>query len=181
MKNQPEFRLPESLFVSPRVSENEITEASKLVKYFILEEMEKIRDKSKLLSFSRGKNTIYTGFFNNIPSILINNKLSIQKYDKHCRSCIITEDEVYGIAEQIYNIWKEEVLEKYHDKDIIEQKFTDFKPFEGLSRNLQKLYFEFVYIISIAFKKSGYEVIRKSEARFINLTIAEKLARVIHS
>ena len=181
MKNHSEFRLPDTLFVSSRVSENEIIEASKQVKDFLREEMDNLREKSKSLSFAGERNKTYSEFFNLIPSILINNNLSIQKFDRHCRSCIITEEEVYGIAEYIHDNWKEELLEKFSDKEIIEEKYSDFQPFERIPGSKQKLYFEFVYIIPIAFKKSGYEIIRKSEARFINLSIAEKLARVIHS
>ncbi|UCG26754.1 MAG: SpoIIE family protein phosphatase [Bacteroidales bacterium] len=181
MKNHSEFRLPDTLFVSSWVSENEIIEASKQVKDFLREEMDNLREKSKLLSFAGERNKTYSEFFNLIPSILINNNLSIQKFSKHCRSCIITEEEVYGIAEYIHDNWKEELLEKFSDKEIIEEKYSDFEPFERIPRSKQKLYFEFVYIIPIAFKKSGYEIIRKSEAGFINLSIAEKLARVIHS
>jgi serine phosphatase RsbU (regulator of sigma subunit) len=181
MENILEFKLSETLFVSSNVSNNEIIEASERVKYFLLEEIDLLCEESKSLSFLIEEKNRYQEFFNLIPSILINNNLSIQKFDKHCRSCIITEEEVYGIAEHIHDKWKEKVLEKYNDKEIIEERYTDFISFERLPRSRQKLYFEFVYIIPIAFKKAGYEIIRLSEARFINLSIAEKLARVIHS
>ena len=180
MKKHFEFILPDNVFVSPRVSEKEIVEASKKVNYFLMEEIDNLREKSKSLSFA-GEGTKNLKFVNLISSILISNNLSIQKFDKYCRSCIITEEEVFGIAEHIHETWKEQLLKKYTEKDIIEVKYSDFKPFERLSVSKQKLYFEFVYIIPIAFKKSGYEIIRKSEARFINFSIAEKLARVIHS
>jgi serine phosphatase RsbU (regulator of sigma subunit) len=181
IKNHQDFRLPESLFVYLRVSENEIIEVSQQVKNFLCEQMDRLREKSNALSFAQNRNKTYSEFFNLIPSILINNNLSIQKFEKHCRSCIITEEEVYTIAEHIHESWKKELLETFSDKEPIEEKYPDFKPFNRILKSRQKLYFEFVYIIPIAFKKSGYEIIRKSEARFINLNIAGKLARVIHS
>ncbi len=102
MRNHSEFRLPETVFAS-WVSENEIVEASNQVKDSLREEMDNLREKSKSLSFAGEKNKTYSEFFNLIPSILINNDLSIQKFEKHCRSCIITEEEVYGIAEYIHD------------------------------------------------------------------------------
>jgi serine phosphatase RsbU (regulator of sigma subunit) len=181
MKNNPDFRLPTSIFASPSIGKNEIIKASRSVINNTTDEIKSIMEVSAALSFSREGNPLLRNFFQLIPVILLRNNMSIQKYEKHCRSCIITESEVSDIAGQIHYIWMEEMVKRHPDIETIEENYPDFLPFDQLPKNLIRTYFEFVYIIPIILKKSGYEIIRKSEAKFINREMAEKLARVIHS
>jgi serine phosphatase RsbU (regulator of sigma subunit) len=181
MKKNQTFRLPESLFSSPSITNDEITEASGKVKSFTHQEIERIRGGSVALSFAREENTVLSNFSQLIPVILMGNNLSIQKFGKHCRSCIITESEVFEIAGIIHQSWMDGILEAYPDKEVVEEKFSDFVPFERLPKNLIRLYIEYVYIIPVILKKAGYEIIRKSEVKFINTEMAEKLVRIIHS
>jgi serine phosphatase RsbU (regulator of sigma subunit) len=81
----------------------------------------------------------------------------------------------------IHKSWMQEIIKDHIDTELIKEKYPDFVLFEELTSDKQKLYFELIYIIPIVFKNAGYEIIRKSEAGFINIGIAEKLARVIHS
>jgi serine phosphatase RsbU (regulator of sigma subunit) len=180
MKNNLNFKIPGSLFASAATG-YEISEASESVVHNTINEINTVRQESLELTFSREENQLNSNFWTLMPVILEQYNLSIRKFSKHYRSCIITETEIYEMAGMIHSMWMEEMIRIHPDKELIEERYPDFIPFERLDKNLARLYFEYVYIIPIVFRKSGYEIIRKSEAKFLSIELAEKLARVIHS
>jgi serine phosphatase RsbU (regulator of sigma subunit) len=181
MENELHFILPASLFSNSKITGSEIRKISLSVKEFCNNELSGIMGKIKTLSLVSDDFLILQNFQQLIPLLLNRKNLNIQRFKKHCRSCIITESEVFELAEVIHNKWMDEADEKYQDKELLADKYPDFISFKQLPLDVKMRYCELVYIIPIIFKKAGFEIIRRSEAEFINIEIAEKLARVIYS
>jgi len=119
------------------------------------------------------------------PPILIKHKLYARKYKNFCRSCIITDTEVFEMAENIHAFWRESLSQKNIEPSDESEDQLVFqllsKPFEDLENSYHKLFYEFVYLIPVVFKKLGYELYRPSEDVYVNEDLAEELARAIHS
>jgi serine phosphatase RsbU (regulator of sigma subunit) len=178
--NQKE-ELLKSLIISQQITEVELNELSTRVENLFKVEIENIYKKIKSLPLVYEKSDTFDNLLQLFYLLLGEWPLNIQQFDKHCHSCIITEAEVSEMSGRVHEEWIQEIKEKWLETDDSEPEYYEMVPFVDLSLTKQKLYYEFIYIIPIVFKKAGYEVIRKSEAQFINISIAEKLARVIHS
>ena len=181
MESVLQFNIPASLFSNSKITNDEVKIISLSIIELFRKELSGIRNKVKKLSLVSENSLTLQNFPRLIPLILDHSNIKIQRFTKHCRSCIITEAEVYEMAEIIHNKWLEEVVELYQDNELLVEKYHDFAPFIQLSQEDKIMYCEFIYIIPIIFKNAGFEIIRESEAEFINIEIAEKLARVIHS
>jgi serine phosphatase RsbU (regulator of sigma subunit) len=173
--------IPSSLFSNPKISNHEIKKISSMVNEICRKEILGIKDKVKKLSLVRENSLTWQNFPLLIPFLLNHGNINIQRFIKHCRSCIITEAEVYEMAEIIHNKWIEEVTAITNDAELLAEKYNDFMPFKQLPHDVKITYCELIYVIPIIFKNAGYEIVRKSESEFFNIEIAEKLARVIYS
>jgi serine phosphatase RsbU (regulator of sigma subunit) len=181
MESEFHCTIPASLFSNPKISNHEINKISLTVEEICRMEISGIKNKVIKLSLVRENSLAWQNFPQFIPTLLKHSNINIQHFNKHCRSCIITEAEVYEMAEMIHNKWMEEVTSKYHDPELLAEKYYDYGPFKQLPQEIKITYCELIYIIPIIFKNAGFEIIRKSEAEFFNIEIAEKLARVIYS
>ena len=169
------------LSVTSDVSVEELNEISGRLDNFCQVELARLYSKIRALPLVAEKSITYQSYSWLIPELLLREKLNIQKYIKYCHSCIITEAEIFEMSGMIHKSWMQEMIKDHVNAELIKEEYPEFVPFEELTCNKQKLYFELIYIIPIVFKNAGYEIIRKSETGFINIVIAEKLARVIHS
>lgn len=137
---------------------------------------------SELLTAS---NTSIENLTSALPPILLKHKLYARKYSNFCRSCIITDSEVFEMAENVHAFWRDSQRpNRKATQDESEDEPLDLllmKPFEDLENSQQKLFFEFIYLIPIVFKTLGYELYRPSEDIYVNKSMAETLARAIHS
>jgi serine phosphatase RsbU (regulator of sigma subunit) len=181
MENEFHCIIPASLFSNPKITNHEINKISSIVNEICRKEISGIRDKVIKLSLVRENSLTWQNFPQLIPPLLNHSNINIQHFRKHCRSCIITEAEVYEMAETIHNKWIEEVTSIHHDTEMLAEKYKDFMPFKQLPQEVKITYCELIYVIPIIFKNAGFEIVRKSESEFFNIEIAEKLARVIYS
>ncbi len=109
----------------------------------------------------------------NLQDVLTSQNIKARPYKTHCRTCIITHNQVNEMASLLYT---HELKEQSRDED------EDHPPtFEELSKKEKQPYLELIYAIPVAFKQLGFELYRPAEDAFINEALAEKLARVIHA
>jgi serine phosphatase RsbU (regulator of sigma subunit) len=98
-----------------------------------------------------------------IPAKFKTLNLTIHPFEDFCRTCIITDNEVKALTE------------------IDTDTHLHRKLFQTAISERQNFFIELNYLIPVALKKFGYEVIRYEEASEINLIMIKKLARAIHS
>jgi serine phosphatase RsbU (regulator of sigma subunit) len=181
MESEIHCTIPASLFSNHKITEDEIERISLSVSEFCRKELSGIRKKVEKLSLVNDNSQTFQNFTQLVPLLLRHSNINIQQFHKHCRSCIITEAEVFEMAEIIHNKWLEEVIGLSNDPELLSDKYYDFAPFKQLPIEVRMMYCELVFVIPIIFKKAGFEIIRKSESEFFNIEIAEKLARIIYS
>lgn len=87
----------------------------------------------------------------------------LRKYEDFCRTCIITDEEIHILAQTDY--------EEFRRNKILRLKESEMNPF----------FLELNYLVPVALKKAGYEIIRTEELLEIQISMVRKLARAIHS
>ena len=97
-----------------------------------------------------------------IPDKLKTLNLIVKPFEGFCRTCIISDKEISALAQIDY------------DNINLVKSFKKIKASRGLFAELN-------WLIPVALKSIGYEVIRYEEISEINISLVRKLARAIHS
>ena len=98
-----------------------------------------------------------------IPDKLGKLNLLIRPFAEFCRTCIITDNEITILAR------------------MDQETLISHKTFDSTIKDRMQFCIELNYLIPVALKKFGYEVIRYEEVSEINIVMIRKLARAIHS
>jgi len=104
-----------------------------------------------------------------IPGRLISENLRIRLYSDFCRTCLIPYKVLESIAGNIY--------EGFFNKPGAPDK----KSFAGLPEKSRRFYIELCHLIPVELRNIGYEIVHPEEISEISETMAEGLARAIHS
>jgi serine phosphatase RsbU (regulator of sigma subunit) len=113
-------------------------------------------------NLSKAEKLFWYDYTYRIPDKLEALNLLIKPYEGFCRTCIITDREIATLARidnNSSNSWKSN------------KKIKDYTGF----------FAELNWLIPVALKNIGYEVIRSEEISEINISLVRKLARAIHS
>src|SRR5664280_1922053 len=97
-----------------------------------------------------------------IPDKLKTLNLIIKPFEGFCRTCIITDKEISVLAQIDYD------------------SLNSVKSFKKI-KDSTRFFVELNWLIPVALKNIGYEVIRFEELSEINVSLVRKLARAIHS
>lgn len=109
----------------------------------------------------------------NLPDVFASQNIMVRRFKTHCRTCIITQNQVDEMAAMLYA--------SYTKSQVQEDEETQQLPFDELPVLDKNPFYELVYAIPVVFKKLGFELYRSAEDAFINEALAEKLARIIHA
>jgi serine phosphatase RsbU (regulator of sigma subunit) len=127
---------------------------------FIDQSSDNINENFKKLSET--EKSFWYDYASQIPDKLKTLDLFVHPFEGYCRTCIITDKEISTLAQIDNNslIYKES-LKKIKDQ--------------------RQFFIELNWLIPVALKNIGYEVIRYEEVSEINILMVRKLARAIHS
>jgi serine phosphatase RsbU (regulator of sigma subunit) len=94
-----------------------------------------------------------------IPGKLSSLGFLIRPFNDFCRTCIITEEEISGLAS------------------------TDLSRFAGESSaaGAKQFFLTLNYLVPASLKEAGYEIYRQEEAECVSMATARKIARAIHT
>lgn len=124
-------------------------------------------------------------FARDIPRKLKEIKLKIEPFEKYCRTTIIPDEDVNRLSQLEHERWCEQKQEegwRYGSQLNVEKKtHPDLVPYLDLELKKQRCYHEVIYAIPKMLKDVGFEIIRPEETAEIDISIVERMARVIHS
>ena len=119
--------------------------------------------KKEFKDLSKSEKASWYSYTAEIPDKFRTLNLIIRPFENFCRSCIITDNEIKALAL------------------VDHEKLKSSKSFAGTISERKKLFIELNFLIPVALKKLGYEVLRYEEAVEISMPMIKKLARAIHS
>ena len=128
---------------------------------------------------------IYYGKAIHIQNKLATVNLLIKKYDKYCRTPIITEEEVSIMAQMDHERWFREMKANNWSYGEVKNEKTkthpDLVPYQELPIEKKIFDREIIYSIPYLLKIEGYDIIRSEEIEEISYELNENLARIIHN
>jgi serine phosphatase RsbU (regulator of sigma subunit) len=130
------------------------------------------RDYNRLNQYER---SFWENCADGFPAKLDSLNLYIHRYEKFCRTCLITNSEVERLARNDY-----ERLRNYSVKNGI-MLYSPDESFDLLNEEKKRFFMELNYVIASQLKKAGFEIIRKEEIEDIDDKMVLKIARAIHS
>lgn len=134
---------------------------------------------SEFNDLSNEEKSFWLDFVTGIPSKLKAFRLFIRPYGRFCRTCLIPDCDIEKMAKIDYDQLrcrsKAIALLTEADPDL----FTN--PYQRLPAQRKAFFIEMNYLIPVALKKVGYEIIRPEEASEISEKFTYRLAKTIHS
>jgi serine phosphatase RsbU (regulator of sigma subunit) len=148
-----------------------ITDAAELI-------YEKLREQRSFISspvrldkpffdLSGEEKEFWFSFASSIPDKLRSLELYIRPFDKFCRTCIITGNEIEKLAVADYLSFVN------NDPEAV--------PFPKLPDKKKRFFLELNYSIPLHLKRAGFEIVRPEEIAVIDEKMVGKIARAIHS
>ena len=148
------------------------------------EELAGINPDYFLTDFFSNPESLVSDFIESIPEKLERLQLKIRPWFDICHSCIITDEEVDLLASLEHYGW---VHKMYADgwiygeiPDTPAKTNPDLISFSDLGAMKQKFYRELIYAIPVIFNRSGYELFKPADQRFIKNDLIEDIACSIH-
>jgi len=120
-----------------------------------------------------------------IPSKLASLGLLVRPFKEYCRTCIITDEEVERLARYDHEAYRRRLSNagwKYSHEYNTENKTSPFMaPFRSLRPSMKKFWQEVNYLVPVALKYNGLELIRMEELAGTDNRLINKIARVVHA
>jgi hypothetical protein len=113
-------------------------------------------------NLTKSERSFWYNYTSQIPDKLKTLNLFIKPFEGFCRTCIISDKEISALAQIDYD------------------SFNSVKSFKRM-KDSRGFFSELNWLIPVALKSIGYEVIRYEEISEINISLVRKLARAIHS
>ena len=113
-------------------------------------------------NLTKSEKSSWYNYTSQIPDKLKTLNLFIKPFEGFCRTCIITDKEISVLAQIDYD------------------SLNSVKSFKKI-KDSTRFFVELNWLIPVALKNIGYEVIRFEELSEINVSLVRKLARAIHS
>jgi serine phosphatase RsbU (regulator of sigma subunit) len=113
-------------------------------------------------NLTKSEKSSWYNYTSQIPDKLKTLNLFIKPFAGFCRTCIITDKEISVLAQIDYD------------------SLNSVKSFKKI-KDSTRFFVELNWLIPVALKNIGYEVIRFEELSEINVSLVRKLARAIHS
>ena len=116
-----------------------------------------------------------------VPIKLMKLNLFVRPYEEFCRTCIITDSEIDTlIGMDLEKYCQESSRSEWQWKEA-NTKTNQRESFLSTIKDWHRFWLELNCLIPVQLKKLGYELIRQEEAEEINMALARRLARIIHS
>ena len=166
---------PNELF-SPAQSEKDQKNIKMYLENFF---KKKIEERPSDFYINGNKTSVITDFIRLIPLLLEKYRIRLRRYNKYCRSCIISYGEVLEMAEIFYDQQARSCLSTNQEPESEKRLFL--RPFQEQKKNIVRVFTEWIYTFPIAFQELGFELYRPAEDVFINENLAENLAKSIEA
>jgi len=143
------------------------------------------RLKKEFKNLPKAEKSFWYDYSTGIPVKLVSLNLFIRPFEGFCRTCIITDSEIATLVRMDYERYcRKPVVSGFvknkNNKD--KGEIPDIqKPFQNITKDLERFLNELNYLIPVQLKRIGYELIRHEEADIVNMIMVKKLARAIHS